>query len=390
MRRIFYLLLVFLMLMPVLSTSPVWAEKQVNVWFFYSNTCPHCQEVINAGVLENLPPYAEIKYFEISENASSRKLFLEITRYYNIPAGVPTVLIFTDDPYSGKVIQGDKNIIADLPDEVKKAGAGLNLDLEEQGEKQRSPVKTLHDKVKNNLMLLVIVTAAADSVNPCIMAVLVLLLATLSMIAKSQHGRISKKARKKLNRQLMKTGMIYTAVVFVTYVVIGLLLIGGAMLVFNELAVSSSAIAFYTKLLVALLVGFAGVVNIKDFFWYGRGISFMLPPKYVRRVKSLANRATIPAVISAALIVTIVEFPCSGMMYLGLVTYLVAINVEFIRILFYLLIYNVIFIMPLVIITLLAMKSISKVEETRLKYRRVFRLVMGIALVVLAILIILV
>jgi cytochrome c biogenesis protein CcdA len=378
MRKLRSELLLFLLIAAfIFIPSYAFADTQVNVWFFYTSTCPHCHKVLSSGVLEQLPSYARVEYFEISENESAGELFMRITKYYNVPALVPTAVIFTDDPYSGKVIQGDDPIINNIAPEVERAISSLSQKSGMDSSQQTS----FKEKLENNHLLLVLATAAADSVNPCIMAVLVLMLATLSLVAQKQGKRATKR---NMNRQMVKVGAVYTAVVFTSYLIIGLLLVGGAMLIFNKLAIHSSKIAFYIKLFVAVLVGAAGIINIKDFFWYGKGVSFILPKKYVTRIKSLTRKASLPAIVSAALIVTIVEFPCSGMMYLGLITYFVASSVEFITLMLYLLLYNIVFILPLVIITVLATKSLSRVEETRLKYRKVFRLVMGVALVILA------
>ena len=379
-RNTVLLLLIGLLIVCVSKVS--FAGQQVTVWFFYTDTCPHCHKVLSSGVLEKLPSYATVEYFELSKDRNARELFGRITSAYNIPAAVPTIIIFTDDPYSGRVLQGDEPIINNLLKDVRSAYSRSTSPNNSTGHEA-----SLKERLESNHILLVLATAAADSVNPCIMAVLVLLLAALSITASGHRkGKKNDNIHPRARKQMVRVGVIYTMAVFASYLVIGLLLIAGTMLVFNRLALYSAEIALYTKLFVATMVGVAGIINIKDFFWYGKGVSFILPKKYKLKIQSLAKKATLPAIVSAALIVTIVEFPCSGMMYLGLITYFVASGMSIPVLFTYLILYNIVFVLPLIIITVMATKSISRVEETRMKYRRVFRLVMGVALVLLAIL----
>ena len=363
------LLLLFVLLSALIPMT--YAEnKTVNVWFFYADYCPHCHKVLDSGVLDNLPLYAKLKMYEISKDENARELFINITNAYNKPAGVPLIVVFTDDPYNGKVLMGDDPIIQNLPSVVNSFySASTNTDS----------FSGIND------LALVLGTALADSVNPCIMAVLVLLLATLSSMSLS-----SKKRKDEVKKKMLKVGFVYTSAVFITYLVLGVLILFGMNALFNYMTGYIVSIEYYIKLFVVVMIVVAGLINIKDFFWYGKGISFVLPKKYQLKVKSLAKKSTLPAVISAALIVTIVEFPCSGMMYLGIITYFVSKNLPLMQIMMYLVIYNVIFVLPLVVIALLSTKSVRKVEKARLKYRRIFRLVMGVALLVLAYLIVVV
>ncbi len=239
--------------------------------------------------------------------------------------------------------------------------------------------------VERNLVkdvLLVVGTGIADSINPCILSVLALLLATIASI--------------KAYKRMLKLGTIYVLTVYISYLIIGLLLMLGAMLLINQMSFLAAEVATVTKIIVAILVGVAGIINIKDFLWYGKGVSFKLPEKYKNRVIQLAKKATIPAIVSLAAVVTLVEFPCSGMMYLGLITYFVSSGVPPVQLLLYLLLYNVIFVLPLVIMvgSVSAGKKveekISKMEQIRLRYRRWFRLIMGVTLLGLAYLVLVV
>ena len=64
-------------------------------------------------------------------------------------------------------------------------------------------------------------------------------------------------------------GLLYTAVVYVTY-----LLIGIGFLKFT-VSFGFSAAIYWIAAIIAIL---AGVLEIKDFFWYGKGFSLKMIP----------------------------------------------------------------------------------------------------------------
>ncbi len=337
---------------------------KVNVYFFYSKTCPHCHNVMASGILNKVR--ANVTMLPIDINIENYQLFSNITKHYNIPPGIPLAVVFIDNPYNGTVIQGDTPIAENLNKTVESF-----YKESEYGVISSSSSISLTSSFLHNI-LIVTLTGLADSVNPCIMSVLILLLSTL----------LSLKAK----RRILKLGALYTLSVFLSYFVVGLILYIGAYAVLN--AFSMTYVNFIIKVAVAIAIIIAGAINIKDFFFYGKGISFKLPKKYKGKVESLAKKASIVAVISLAILITLVEFPCSGMMYLGIVTYFASSHVPLISFLFYLTLYNIFFILPLILITVFVYKgvSIEFVEKGRLKYRKLFRLILGLALISLAIL----
>ncbi len=221
-------------------------------------------------------------------------------------------------------------------------------------------------------LALTIGTAASDSVNPCIMSVMILLLSQLSMLKAEERAK--------------RVGISYVIAVYISYLILGILLAWGVKLMLLSI---STIFELYIKLLIVALIAIAGLINLKDFFFYGKGFSFSIPEKYKGSIRSLAARGTVPAIVVLALLVTIIEFPCSGAMYFGLITYFTSKGTEFLLLFLYLLLYNFVFVLPLIIILvayLMGVKS-ERIDAIRLKYRKYFRLVMGIVLLALAYLI---
>ncbi len=363
-------------------------KKTVTVWFFYSEYCPHCHKVLESGILKKLPCYVNLKMFEVANNKTNREFFFNLSKRYKFPAVVPTAFIFRGNPSNYVLIQGDepiiKNIIPEvsLLNEINAMNSSKNILKNNNAgyEKAKMP------KSKLKYLALVVITALADSITPCIMSVLILLLASLSLMNENEKERISKKKMNDISNKLMRFGMAYVVAVYISYFILGLLMLFGALFALNTLTTNFESVTLYIKSFVSAIVIFAGLINIKDFFYYGKGIYFGLPKKYKSKMEYLAKKATFPAILTMAAILTIVEFPCAGIMYFALIMYMVMSKVPTTLIIGYLILYNLIFVTPLIIMVFAAKKGVEKIDAFRMKYRKVFRLILGIVLVVLGVL----
>lgn len=206
----------------------------------------------------------------------------------------------------------------------------------------------------------VLITALIDSINPCAIGVLILLVSTLMGSGNKAH--------------MLKLGMIYIGMVFLVYFTAGLGLIA-------FLANIPHSITEYIALAVGMLVVTGGLIEIKDFFWYGQGISLQIAPRYAKRIHELSQNLTTPAVMFLGAFVAGVELPCTGGPYLA-ITMLLSQNFNWVAILL-LLIYNIIFVMPLIVILVLVLmgKKIHDIKQWKGKYKTYMRLVTGVVLI---------
>src|SRR3989344_3548036 len=111
--------------------------------------------------------------------------------------------------------------------------------------------------VAENLTIgLVLGAALVDSVNPCVFGVLIFLLAFMTRVFQ------------KPSRMLIG-GLFYTLVIYLTYLGLGFGILKAAVSV-------DIATAFYW--IAASIAIIAGVLEIKDYFWYGKGFSLEMIP----------------------------------------------------------------------------------------------------------------
>src|SRR3989344_6172580 len=97
-----------------------------------------------------------------------------------------------------------------------------------------------------------------DSITPCVIGVLLLL---LSVLIKTGNRTL-----------ILKNGLAYTVAVYATYLIAGLTLLT----LFNSVrAISTLSTQLYV--IMGLLVIVAGILEGKDYFWYGRWFSLSIP-----------------------------------------------------------------------------------------------------------------
>lgn len=217
---------------------------------------------------------------------------------------------------------------------------------------------------------LIIISAAIDSINPCAIGVLIL------MVSVVLGGKGSA-------RKLLFLGGLYIFSIFITYLLAGLGLI-------YFLASVPLFVAEYLSLFVGGLVILAGLLEIKDFFWYGKGFSLEIPPYFANKIHKFSKNLTIPGVIFLGAFIAGVELPCTGAPYLAIITIL-SLNFNFYAFLL-LILYNIIFVAPLVIILLLVAggTKISAIQNWKQANKGYMRLFIGLLLVCLGWLLILI
>lgn len=211
---------------------------------------------------------------------------------------------------------------------------------------------------------LVIGSAAIDAINPCAIGVLIL------MVSVILGGGGSTK-------RLLLLGSAYIGAIFTVYLVAGL----GLVYFFSEIPI---VLAEYLSIGVGLLVILAGLLEIKDYFWYGKGFSLQIPHYFAKKIQEYStSKTTVAGVMFLGAFVAAVELPCTGAPYLAIITVL---RINFDLMAFGLMVlYNIIFISPLlVILGMVASGSkLSSVQKWKEDSKGTMRLAIGLLLIAL-------
>ena len=208
----------------------------------------------------------------------------------------------------------------------------------------------------------VIITAAIDSINPCAIGVLILMISVL-MAGKSSTLR------------MVLLGSLYIGSVFAVYLAAGF----GLVYIFSS---TPLILTEYISIFVGLLIVGAGILEIKDFFWYGKGFSLQIPAVFAKRMHKHASKTTIPGIIALGAFVSAVELPCTGAPYLAIITFLSQYGFDFTAMML-LVLYNIIFVLPLIVILVMIATGtkLYRVKKWKQENRGYMRLLVGILLV---------
>jgi len=213
-------------------------------------------------------------------------------------------------------------------------------------------------------VLTVIITALVDSINPCAIGVLILLVSVML-------------ATKQSRARMFFLSSLYILIVGLIYFIAGLGLV-------QFLHTIPLVVTMILSVAAAIVLVVGGLIEIKDYFWYGRGISLHIPAKAVKMIHRMSKKVTLFGIIFLGVFVAAVELPCTGGPYLA-ITLLLAQNFDWIAVLL-LALYNVVFVLPLIIIVgiVLLGGKIYSIKVWKQKYRRYMRLAVGIILILLA------
>ncbi len=189
--------------------------------------------------------------------------------------------------------------------------------------------------------------ALADSVNPCAIAVLAMVLMAILM----QNPEKRKK--------VLWAGLAFVIAVYIGYLTYGIVIVQ-FFKVFEGFLRQSSGYVYNGLAILAMIIG---ALNIKDFFYYRKGSFGTEMPLFLRpKVKKTIGKITSPGgAFIIGFIVTLFLLPCTIGPYIiasGLIS-----KLGFLSIIPWLLYYNLIFVLPMVIITLIVYWGFTRVED---------------------------
>jgi cytochrome c biogenesis protein CcdA len=212
------------------------------------------------------------------------------------------------------------------------------------------------------LLPLVGVAALIDSINPCAFSILLLTIAFLLSIGK-------------LRTSVLTIGATYILGIFLVYFAIGLGLL-------QTLHVFDTP-HFMAKVGATLLVAL-GLINLANQAFPAFPVRLQIPHAAHRKIAVLMERASVPTALALGALVGVCEFPCTGGPYLMVVgllhdqaTYYTGVS--------YLVLYNLVFILPLVLILLIASDAslLAKVQGWQSSGKKSMRWGGGLAMIAL-------
>ena len=331
--------------------------------FFHEIGCSHCAhtEEFLESIHPNYPDL-EILRYEIREGTD---LLAKLLEAYGVEQDAVPMLFVGDVA----IINGTFFGLEDEP--YKPTGRVADMTLERAIQRAIDadsvpPLDRIDESseasLSENLTIpAVVIAAAIDSVNPCTFAVLVLLLGTLIVA--------QKKGKKGL---VLKAGLAFTVAIYISYFLMG---IG----VFT--AIQAAGIQRQFIIVVSCLAILIGLWNMKDFFAYGKWFSIEVPKRWRPTVKRLTSSVvSVPGAFAIGVLDSFFLLPCSSGPYVAILA-LLSKNTTWTNGVFYLLLYNLIFVLPLLAITLavhFGYTTTARAERWRSERLKVLHLIAGV------------
>lgn len=216
------------------------------------------------------------------------------------------------------------------------------------------------------LFPLVGVAALIDSINPCAFSILLLTIAFLLTLGRTRSS-------------ILTIGGAYIVGLFFTYILIGL----G---IFQVLHLFNTP--HFMARVGAIMLIVLGVLHLLNVLFPRFPLKIRLPQSLHQKMAGLMEKASIPTAFVLGALVGLCEFPCTGGPYLMVIGLLHDQSTYF-KGLGYLLYYNLIFILPLVILMLIASNAglLEKVQVWKRENLKGLKFWSGIAMILLGLLI---
>jgi thiol-disulfide isomerase/thioredoxin len=279
---------------------------RVELVLFWGDGCPHCAaEKEWLAEAEERYPHLDVVQYEVWYDEGNRELFERTARDLGFEvSGVPTTVI------GQRHWVGWSDVVRQEITAVIELGSEATAEQGTEGRSSSVRIPLVGDVAvsSDSLVFSTLVIGFVDGVNPCSLWVISVLLAIVV--------RTGSRAR------VFAVGLTFLTVTAAMYAVY-MAGIYSAMAVVSHLPL--------IQLVVALVAGVFGVVSIKDYFAFRRGISFTISdsakPGIYRRMRAAASqRDLLPALAATVVLavgVSLLETPCTAgfpVLWTGLLT----------------------------------------------------------------------
>ncbi|WP_188200228.1 hypothetical protein [Sulfurimicrobium lacus] len=379
-RVLFAVAMLFWLLPLAAQSDELWVKPgpdgrmHVQLYFFWSATCPHCLEA--RPFIEAMPasrPWLTLHSLELTRHPEHTRQYEKMAAQLGQEAASVPALLFCGEMHVGW--HNAETTGAEMLRRLDACHAGAlagnaaptsNL----VAEKLSVPILGEVNLQHFSLPLLTIAIAGLDAFNPCAFFVLLFLLSLL----------VHQKSKKRM------------------------LAIGGIFVLFSGLMYFAFMAAWlslfqllgnlaWVTLAAGVLAVFVGAVNIKDFFAFEKGLSLSIPesrkPDIYRRARAIISADNLPAMVIATIFLAIAanfyELLCTAgfpMVYTRLLT---LSGVSPAGRYIYLGLYNLIYVIPLVLIVLAFVRSMGARKLTE-REGRLLKLLSGAMMLELGVL----
>jgi cytochrome c biogenesis protein CcdA len=367
---------VFLLLYPVMAGASETPRLLLN--FFGSPTCGECMEIKETILFPLAKENAvkiDLRIYDVDSDTGFKKM-TKLEDQFRVKATASIELFFPDTFLIGDAdIKKHAHRMIEYrlmhPEKWMKIDAVARQD-------SLSFAESLKKKFNEFSFLSIFAAGIIDGINPCAIATMIFLVSFLA-------------TRRRSRREILTIGLCFTIAVFFTYLLLG---IGAfrAITALEHYRWLSKAIR-WSAVGLALVVG---IISFVDAFRYKKSrktqdIALQLPKAVkilVHKVISgnLSGTQLVMGAIVTGFLVTLLEAVCTGQVYLP--TIILMTKHEGLKLTgwLYLVFYNVLFVIPLLIVMVLAYFGMKwdRLAKTTQKHLSLMKVLLGIVLIALS------
>jgi cytochrome c biogenesis protein CcdA len=324
----------------------------VYIAYFHSPGCLECDRVsYDLSYLEQRYPNLEVRKFDINTCAPLNEAMSERS---GVPLGqrLMTPAVFVGDEY----LVGSEITVERL-EEVIRTHSLVGCIPPWEGLEEESPaaINRIIQRFKSFSMLAVLGAGLLDGVNPCAFTTIIFFVSYLAVMGRR-------------GRDIIFVGASFTAAVFVTYLLVGVGVLGFVHSL-GVIKTLSRVVYLATGVFCLVLAGF----SLFDLYRIRQGriqdITLKLPERLQQRVHQAIRqgrniRNYVWAAFVTGFVVSLLELACTGQVYLPTIIFVSGVPDLRVNAYAYLVLYNLMFILPLVVIFVLVFYGTTSKQLT--------------------------
>jgi len=341
--------------------APIWAA------YFYEVGCQDCSRAeYDIRYVQSKYPQLLVEEYNVQEDAA-------LAEWLGARLGVPekqrltTPAFFVGDEY---LIGTDITSEAVLALAEKYAPTGAEQVWADSSPEEAE--QSIIERFRSFGVLTVVFAGLVDGLNPCAFATLAFFVSYLTLSGRQ-------------GREILAVGVAFTLGVFLAYLVVGL----GFYKVLDLLGDLLTTLGRWVYGLTGLLCAVLAVFSFLDFLRARRGetgdMTLNLPHSLRMRINAVIRKgrrseAFVVGAFVTGVVVSFLELACTGQVYLPTIVFVMSQPEMRVRAFVFLVLYNLLFVLPLVVVFILAYYGTGSKQLTRFLQRRAATVKLGMTL----------
>jgi cytochrome c biogenesis protein CcdA/thiol-disulfide isomerase/thioredoxin len=348
------------------------SSKTIHMAYFAKAGCQECDRAqYEINYLKNKYPNLEVSLFDINEYAALNEW---LCTKYNVPERfrltAPAIFVGQDYLVGGDVSTAK---IEALIQKYQASGAEVTWENWEQ--EAPNAQSRIIERFKSFGVLTVAVAGLIDGLNPCAFATLVFFISYLAFVGRK-------------GRDILMVGASFAIGVFLTYLLVGV----GLYQVLTRLPFLTT-LGKWVYGITAVLCLLLAVLSFMDYLQARRGkleeMRLRLPLQLRRRINQVIREGASAQAIAGVAFVTgfvisLIELACTGQVYLPTILFVMGVPAMRAKAFMYLLLYNLLFITPLIVVFVLAYLGTTSEQLARFVNTNTARIKLATALLFIA------